>query len=166
MALTQSSRSGDCHVSREVGLPAALPYERRQLPTRVDGPCRARPWEFVGLPPLRVRPVRGPGFIPPLEAPKWLCDFCNHGAAGLGFDDPWPGRPIRLPLFLAFGVCQCWRDGIVPVLMAGRGAGTVESRGRSSRLITVARTPRFPPLGVASHWWVVQRSCPEWRDSC
>ena len=64
MALTRSARSGGCRVSREVGLPAALPYERRQLPTRVDGPCRARPWEFVGLPPLRVRPVRGPGFIP------------------------------------------------------------------------------------------------------
>ena len=62
---TRSARSGGCRVSREVGLPAALPYERRQLPTRVDGPCRARPREFVGLPPLRVRPVRGPGFTPP-----------------------------------------------------------------------------------------------------
>ena len=49
MALTRSARSGDCRVSREVGLPAALPYERRQLPTWFDGSCRARPENLLGF---------------------------------------------------------------------------------------------------------------------
>ena len=87
MALTRSARSGDCRVSWEVGLPATLPYERRQ-PTRVDGPCRARPRESVGLPPLPVRPVRGPGFTPPslstrnllqrrnMEIESVACELC------------------------------------------------------------------------------------------
>jgi len=36
-------------MSREVGLPAVLAYQRRQLPTLVGGPHCARPRRLVGL---------------------------------------------------------------------------------------------------------------------
>ena len=48
-ALTRGARSGSLHVSREVGLPAVLAYERRQPPTLVGGPHRIQPRRLVGL---------------------------------------------------------------------------------------------------------------------
>ena len=64
------ARSGSCHVSRGVGPPAVLAYEQRQLPMRASGPRRARPRGLVGFFLTRVRPVRGPWFTPPSEAPS------------------------------------------------------------------------------------------------
>ena len=87
------------------------------------------PGNLLGFLLYESGPSGAPGLHPRQWPPEWLYDFCNCGATGLGLDDPWPGRPIRLPVFPAFGVRQCWRDGVVPVLMAGWSAGTVESQG-------------------------------------
>jgi hypothetical protein len=96
-ALTRGARSGSLHVSREVGLPALLAYQRRQLPTLVGGLRRVWPRRLVGLFLHESGPSGGPGFTPPSEAPEWLCGFDNRGAAGLGLMTPGRGVPSARP---------------------------------------------------------------------
>ena len=80
-ALTRGVGSGSLHMSREVGLPAVLAYQRRQLPTRVGGSRRVRPKRLVG-PSLHES---GPSEVPGLH-PRHLF---------------FPSSPPQFPIFLS-----------------------------------------------------------------
>ena len=51
-------------MSREVGLPAVLAYEGRQLPTPVGGPRRIQPRRLAGPPLCKSGPLGIPGLHP------------------------------------------------------------------------------------------------------
>jgi len=157
VALTRRARSGAATCPGRSGSQPCCLMSEGSYPHGLMDRIGPGPGNLLGFLLYESGPSGAPGLHPRQRPPEWLCDFCNRGATRLGLDDPWRRCPIRLPVFPAFGVRQCWRDGIVPVLMAGRGAGTVESRGWSSHLVATPWMPRFPLLlRTASHWWVVR----------
>ena len=115
-------------MSREVGLPAVLAYQRRQLPTLVGGLRHVRLRRLVG-PPLHEPGPSGVLGSHPRQRPPSGSAVLITAEPWTRFDDPWLGRPICLSAFPIFSVRQRWRDGVAPVLMAGWSIGTVESRG-------------------------------------